>query len=50
MTRGYYLCVLNSFFNKGTYTMICFYDPDEERFMIDNANVTKRVVKVLEKI
>lgn len=46
---GYYVCELRAIFHKGTYNRECFYDAETQRFLLENADVTKRVVRVIEK-
>lgn len=46
---GYYVCELRAIFHKGTYIKECFYDANTKQFYWKTGNVTKRVVRVIEK-
>ena len=47
--EGYYVCELKAIFLDGTYFRECYYDAKTKRFLLDNADVSKRVVRVVEK-
>ncbi len=51
LESGYYYCELRAFFSKGTYVRKCFYEASTNRYLYDgNADVTRRVIRVIEKV